>query len=184
VRGEVLPSPALRYTDPDAMACQRDYLRELIPVLAGREEVLCYEFENEMVYPPMSWCRATAAVIRSIDPRTLILGNPGPHEWPEPLLWRESGCDLFSFHPYNDGASAADHGAIVFLRSKYAAQSRLPFYTGEGGLNQNRWQAGVKRVSACTAEAAIGPPARVWRAWRRHREDRPRRRAASSHRVP
>jgi hypothetical protein len=146
VRKETLAPAAARYSDPDAIACQRDYLRELIPLLAAREEVLCYEFENEMVVPPMAWCRDTAAFIRSIDPHTLILGNPGPHDWPEPLRWRESGCDLFSYHPYNDGQPPADHGAIIYLRSKFAAQSGKPFYTGEGGINQNRWQKNVKRI--------------------------------------
>jgi len=146
IRKDILAQASMRYTDADAIACQRDYLRELIPILAAREEVLCYEFENEMVHPPMSWCRITVAEIRSIDPHTLILGNPGPHDWPEALRWRESGCDLYSYHPYNNGAKEADHGAIVFLRSKYSAQSNLPMYTGEGGINQNRWQNGVKRV--------------------------------------
>ncbi|HNX34750.1 MAG TPA: hypothetical protein PKM57_08985 [Kiritimatiellia bacterium] len=160
IRKATLPSPALRYSDPDAMACQCDYLRELIPVLASREEVLCYEFENEMVFPPMSWCAATAAFIRTIDPHTLIVGNPGPHDWPEPLRWRESGCDLYNYHPYNDGLAQADHGAIVYLRSKWSAQSGLPMYTGEGGLNQNRWQNDVKKVGA--ESAARGTRDQIW----------------------
>ena len=160
VRKETLASAALRYSDPDALACQRDYLRELIPVLAAREEVLCYEYENEMVYPPMAWCRDTAAFLRSIDPHTLILGNPGPHDWPEPLRWREAGCDLFSYHPYNDGEPSADHGAIILLRSKFAAQSGLPFYTGEGGLNQNRWQKGAKQMGPQLA--ARGTRDQIW----------------------
>lgn len=160
VRKETVASAALRYSDPDALACQQDYLRELIPVLAAREEVLCYEFENEMVFPPMSWCRATAAFIRTIDPHTLILGNPGPHDWPEPLRWRDSGCDLFSYHPYNDGQSPADHGAIIYLRSKFAAQSGLPFYTGEGGLNQNRWEKNTKQIAP--DPAARGTRDQIW----------------------
>lgn len=160
VKKETLASPALRYTDRDAIACQKDYLRELIPILATREEVLCYEFENEMVHPPMTWCREIAAFIRTIDPHTLILGNPGPHDWPEPLRWRDSGCDLFSYHPYNDGQSPADHGAIVYLRSKFAAQSHRPFYTGEGGLNQNRWENNVKKIGH--AFAARGTRDQIW----------------------
>ncbi len=160
VKKETLASAALRYSDPDALACQRDYLSELLPVLAAREEVLCYEFENEMVYPPMSWCAATAAFIRSIDPHTLILGNPGPHDWPEPLRWRDSGCDLYSFHPYNDGQAPADHGAVIYLRSKWSAQSGLPMYTGEGGLNQNRWQKEVKKIEP--ELAARGTRDQIW----------------------
>jgi len=160
VKKEILASPALRYADRDAIACQKDYLRELIPVLAAREEVLCYEFENEMVFPPMAWCREISAFIRTIDPHTLVLGNPGPHDWPEPLRWRESGCDLFSYHPYNDGEPPADHGAVVFLRSKFAAQSGLPRYTGEGGINQNRWQPDTKKVPVDAA--ARGTRDQIW----------------------
>ena len=48
VKKDTLSSAALRYTDADAMACQKDYLRELLPILAAREEILCYEFENEV----------------------------------------------------------------------------------------------------------------------------------------
>ncbi|MBT4816780.1 MAG: hypothetical protein HON70_13830, partial [Lentisphaerae bacterium] len=99
VRKDILASPAGRYRDPDAIRCQKEYLDELIPVLAGREEVFCYEFENEMVRPPMSWCRDIAAHIRTIDPHTPVLGNPGPHDWPEPWRWRDSTCDLFCYHP-------------------------------------------------------------------------------------
>ena len=160
VKKERLASPALRYSDRDAIACQKDYLRELIPTLAAREEVLCYEFENEMVFPPMAWCREIAAFIRTIDPHTLILGNPGPHDWPEPLRWRDSGCDLFSYHPYNDGEAPADHGAIIYLRSKFAAQSGLPMYTGEGGLNQNRWEDAVKKI--LPEPAARGTRDQIW----------------------
>jgi len=160
VRRETLATPDLRYTDPDAIACQQDYLRELIPVLASREEVLCYEFENEMVFPPMSWCRTIAATLRAIDPHTLILGNPGPHDWPVPLAWRESGCDLYSFHPYNDGQPSADHGAIIFLRSKFSAQTGLPMYTGEGGINQNRWEKETKKMTP--AASARGARDQIW----------------------
>ncbi len=160
VEKDILASPALRYTDPDAIACQKDYLAELLPVLASREEVLCYEFENEMVYPPMAWCREIASFIRTIDPHTLILGNPGPHDWPEPLRWRESSCDLYSYHPYNDGNPTADHGAIIYLRSKFSMQSGLPMYTGEGGINQNRHQKNAKHVTP--EQAARGTRDQIW----------------------
>lgn len=147
VEKRLLGGAALKYTDPDVLACQKDYLVDLLPYLTGRDEVFCYEFENEMIHPPMSWINEMTAFIRGIDPRTLILGNPGPHGWPEPWRWRKAKCDLFSYHPYNDGAPRADHGAVVFMRTKWAAASGLPRFTGEGGINQNRWQPGVKNVS-------------------------------------
>jgi hypothetical protein len=147
VEKRLLGNQAAKYTDPEAIACQKDYLRDLLPHLMGRDEIFCYEFENEMVFPPMSWVNEMADFIRGIDPRTLVLGNPGPHEWPEPRRWARSQIDLFCYHPYNDGDPSADHGAIVFMRSKWAAAAGKPFLTGEGGINQNRWQADVKKCS-------------------------------------
>ena len=147
VKEWVVGSAAARYVDPDAIRCQKDYLDELIPILAGREEVFCYEFENEMVRPPMAWCQEIGDYIRAIDPHTPVLGNPGPHAWPEPWRWRDSKVDLFSYHPYNDGQETADHGAVVFARSKWAASAGIPFYTGEGGINQSRWHPGIRKVA-------------------------------------
>jgi len=135
-----------KYTDPEIIACQKDYLRALIPQLAPEPQIFCYELENEMVDPPMSWVNEMTEFIKGLDPRTLVLGNPGPHEHPVPLLWRESKVDLFSYHPYSDGLPFADHGAVVYTRSKWAAMSGKPRFTGEGGINQNRWQKGVRKV--------------------------------------
>ncbi len=160
VEKRVLENAAQRYLNRDAIRCQKAYLDELIPVLAREEAVFCYEFENEMVRPPMSWCRDIAAYIRSIDPRTPVLGNPGPHRWPEPWRWRDSSVDLFSYHPYNDGLQEADHGAVIFIRSKWAAAAGIPFYTGEGGINQNRWQKDVKK--APQAFAMRGARDQIW----------------------
>jgi len=100
------------------------------------------------------------AHIRSIDPYTPVLGNPGPHEWPEPQRWRESDVDLFSYHPYSDGQPDADHGAVVFMRSKWAAAAGKPFFAGEGGINQNRWQSDVADVQA--GFAARGIRDQIW----------------------
>ncbi|MGD9518355.1 MAG: hypothetical protein AB7W28_02475 [Armatimonadota bacterium] len=160
VEKDVLEQAAARYLNRDAIACQKDYLDDLLPYLASREEVFCYEFENEMVFPPMSWVQEIGDYLRSIDPKTPILGNPGPHDWPEPWRWRDSGVDLFSYHPYNDGQATADHGAVCFMRSKWAAATGIPMFTGEGGLNQNRWQAGVSKVTP--QQAARGIRDQIW----------------------
>lgn len=146
VEKRVAPRASDKYTDPDIIACQKDYLRALIPQLAQEPQVFCYELENEMINPPMSWVNEMTDFIKRLDPRTLVLGNPGPHEYPVPLLWRKAKVDLFSYHPYNDGLPFADHGAVVYTRSKWAAMSGKPRFTGEGGINQNRWQKGVKKV--------------------------------------
>lgn len=147
VEKAVLPQAALKYTDLDALAWQKEYLDDLLPHLAPREEVFCYELENEMVHPPMSWVNEITQYIRATDPQTLVLGNPGPHEWPEPWRWHGSAVELFSYHPYNDGQREADHGAVAYMRSKWAAACGKPMFTGEGGINQNRWQSGVNKAS-------------------------------------
>ncbi|MBT3286953.1 MAG: hypothetical protein HN380_06365 [Victivallales bacterium] len=134
VEKRLLRNPYDRYVDADVIACQKDYLRELLPILAGREEVFCYEFENEMVRPPMSWCNDMADFIRSIDPHTLILANPHPILWPAPLQWRDSHIDLFCDHPYNSGTPQADRGVLIFTRAKWCLASGKPSLTGEGGV--------------------------------------------------
>jgi hypothetical protein len=134
VEKRLLRNPYDRYVDGDVIACQKDYLRELVPILADREEVFCYEFENEMIRPPMSWCNGMADFIRSIDPHTLILANPHPILWPAPLQWRDSHIDLFCDHPYNSGTPEADRGALIFTRAKWCLASGKPSLTGEGGV--------------------------------------------------
>jgi hypothetical protein len=124
----------LRYTDSDVIQCHKDYLKELIPILAGREEILCYEFENEMHYFPKAWCQEIATFIRSIDPYTLILGNPDPMNWSVSFDWRNGNTDLIAFHTYNNGQLNADMGAVFFMKAKWTAQTKIPFSTGEGGV--------------------------------------------------
>ncbi|MBC7286916.1 MAG: hypothetical protein H5T86_02515, partial [Armatimonadetes bacterium] len=97
VERRLLASSAEKYLDRDAIQCQKDYLRELLPYLVGRDEVFAYELENEMVHPPMSWVNEMTQFIGSIDPHTPVVGNPGPHDWPEPARWRGSEVDLFCY---------------------------------------------------------------------------------------
>ncbi|MCD6352296.1 MAG: hypothetical protein J7M26_09275 [Armatimonadetes bacterium] len=156
----LLGSKKEKYTDPDAIACEKAYLDDLLPHLAPREEVFCYELENEMVYPPMSWVNEMTEYLHKLDPKTPVLGNPGPHAWPEPARWRGSKVDLFSYHPYNDGQPDADHGAVAYMRSKWAAAAGKPMFTGEGGINQNRWQRDVKKVPP--EYAARGIRDQIW----------------------
>ncbi len=160
VERRLLKTAAEKYTDRDAIECQKDYLRQLLPHLVGRDEIFCYELENEMVHPPMSWVNEMTRFIREIDPHTPVLGNPGPHEWPEPLRWRKAAVDLFSYHPYSDGIDGADHGAVVYMQSKWAVAAGKPMFTGEGGINQSRWQKGVRKVPP--DYAARGVRDQIW----------------------
>lgn len=135
VRKEIVPSLARRYSDPDVRECQKDYLRELIPVLAEQEAVFCYEFENEMhEYPGDDWCREMTELIRSIDPKTLILGNPDTMTRARGIQWRNSFCDLLAYHTYNNGFADADTGTFIILKANWARLAGRPFLTGEGGV--------------------------------------------------
>ena len=163
VSKEVLPKAAMRYEDQGVIRCQKEYLAELLPYLSDREEVFCYEFENEMVYPPMSWVNEMAAFIRAIDPKTPILGNPGPHDWPEPWRWRGSNIDLYSYHPYNNGLPEADHGAVIFMRSKWSSATGFPMFTGEGGINQSRWSSNGVTIKKAPQDCATrGIRDQIW----------------------
>ncbi len=155
---KVLKTPESRYADPDVELCHRDYLRELLPVLAGREEVLCYEFENEMHAVPLEWCRKTAAFIRTIDPHTLILGNPHPMYWPKPLDWRDSNVDMVAIHPYNNGRSNADMGTLFHVSAKMAAQTKFPFNTGEGGVYDGQ----IPYDKPCVRQRMQGARDQIW----------------------
>jgi hypothetical protein len=145
-----------RWTDPDVLACRKDFLRELIPSLAAHPAIFCYEFENEMPDPPMAWCREMADFLRTIDPHTLVLGNPHPClvPWSDILCWRESGCDLYSYHPYTDGCPEADQGAVSLCFAKWASQARVPFFPGEGGF-YGHWNDAGKTVEADLLARAV-----------------------------
>jgi hypothetical protein len=164
VEKRLLENPYDRYVDEEVIACQKDYLRELIPILADREEVFCYEFENEMIRPPMSWCNDISDFIRSIDPHTLILANPHPIMWPAPLQWRESNVDLFCDHPYNNGLENADRGALMFTRAKWCMASGKPSLTGEGGVfPASYWtRAGVDYDSVILPQGTRFARDQVW----------------------
>jgi hypothetical protein len=149
-----------KYTDPDVIACQKDYLRKLIPQLASESQIFCYELENEMVNPPIAWINEMVDFIKKLDPRRLVLADPLLSDYQTPLAWREAKIDLYSYHPYNDGLPYADYGAVIYTKSKWSALVGKPRFTGEGGINQNRWQPEVKKVSA--EQAIRGVRDQIW----------------------
>ena len=149
-----------KYTDPDVIACQKDYLRKLIPQLASESQIFCYELENEMVNPFLAWINEMVEFIKRLDPKRLVLADPLFSNFQTPLEWRETRIDLYSYHPYNDGLPYADYGAVIYTKSKWSALVGKPRFTGEGGINQNRWQAGVKKVSE--EQAIRGVRDQIW----------------------
>ncbi|MDR2138556.1 MAG: hypothetical protein LBP50_03280 [Tannerella sp.] len=149
------------YSDPDLIRCHKDYLKELIPILAAREEVLCYELENEMFYFPEDWCREITACIRSMDPHTLILANPHPISWRIPIEWRDwrkSAADLIAFHSYNSGQAKADMGTVLFTLAKWTAQIGIPFGTGEGGV----YFESVSDETRCPEQRVLAARDHIW----------------------
>lgn len=144
-----------RYTDEDAIRCQEDYLRQLIPILAAQEGIFCYEFENEMTRSALPYISRLSALIRSLDPQTLLLVNPHPIVWPMPLEWRDAPIDLFCDHPYTSGTDGADRGAAILTRAKWCLASGKTALTGEGGIFTGwRWHKPHKvPLDICLPEA-------------------------------
>ncbi|MDR2114848.1 MAG: hypothetical protein LBP87_00550 [Planctomycetaceae bacterium] len=158
VDGHLIENELIRYNDADVIQCHKDYLKELIPILAGREEVLCYEFENEMHHFPQEWCQEMATFIRSIDPCTLILGNPDPMNWATPIDWRNSSADLIAFHSYNNGQANADMGTVFFIKAKWTAQTKIPFGTGEGGVYDEH----IPAEKRCAEQLVLAARDHIW----------------------
>ena len=116
---------AEKYTDPDAMACQDLYARELVAALRNNPQVFAYELENEMVSCPASWANHAIEVIRSADPAALVCashGGGGLHT-ADPLWWhRNVRMDFYNYHLYPHGRQTTpeiDYGAAVDVLTRY-----------------------------------------------------------------
>ncbi|MEN6645572.1 MAG: LamG-like jellyroll fold domain-containing protein [Armatimonadia bacterium] len=114
-----------KYTDPDVMACQDQYTRELLGLLKDNPQLFGWEFENEMVNCPQSWAQHMAGVIRSVDPVTPICashGGGGLHTG-DPLWWsKKADIDFYTYHLYSHRDSTSevtDYGAAVHVLTTY-----------------------------------------------------------------
>jgi len=113
-----------KYTDPDVMACQDQYARQLVALLKDNPQLFAWEFENEMVNCPQSWANHMAEVIRSVDPVTPICASHGGGglNTADPLWWtRMTGIDFYTYHLYPQGTTSAevDYGAAVDVLTCY-----------------------------------------------------------------
>ena len=114
-----------KYTDPDAIACQDRYARELATILRGNPQVLCYELENEMVSCPASWANHACDVLRRADPATLVGVSHGGGGLftADPLWWRRNvSSDYYDYHLYPHGRITTpeiDYGAAVDMLTRY-----------------------------------------------------------------
>jgi len=114
-----------KYTDPDAMACQDMYAKELAGALRGNPQVFAYELENEMVACPAVWANHATGVLRSADPATLVCASHGGGglATADPLWWRRQvRTDFYNYHLYPHGRGTSpeiDYGAAVDVLTRY-----------------------------------------------------------------
>ena len=123
-------------TDPDVLACQRDYLTELIPRLRSNPDIFAYEIENEQPDGYMDWTNAQIEQIRRYDALTPIcvshLGSGLLDA--DPVPWsRNTGIDFYTYHIYPFGLQTSaerDYGTAVAITARYSALGK-PAMAGE-----------------------------------------------------
>lgn len=137
LRDRRLISPiAAKYTDPDVLACQDRYVRELIPALRCCPQVFSYELENEMVACPASWARHAIETLRSVDPTRPVCVSHGGGGLltADPLWWhRNTPIDYYTYHLYPHGRKSGpdvDYGAWVDVLTRYGRMCG-PSFMGE-----------------------------------------------------
>lgn len=136
-----------KYTDPDIIACQDLYVRELLPSLRGNSQVFAYELENEMVGCPLDWANHAIAAIRELDPKRLVCVSHGGGGLltADPIWWqRGAKIDFYNPHLYPDEATSnqLDYGAAVSLLTRYGRMAG-PSFLGESSGDQFCWHPNV-----------------------------------------
>lgn len=124
VEGRLLETIDQKYTDPDAIACQDQYAREIVGLLKDNPQVFAYELENEMVAVPPEWIAHACEVIRSVDPHTPVAmshGGGGLHTG-DPMFWMRHGAiDFYTYHLYPRGTTGpdVDYGLLTDVLTSY-----------------------------------------------------------------
>ncbi|MCY3017429.1 MAG: hypothetical protein NTW87_00140 [Planctomycetota bacterium] len=127
-----------KYTDPDAIACQDMYAREVIGLLKDIPSVFAYELENEMVNCPAAWANHAMDVIRAVDRQTPVCvshGGGGLHT-ADPAWWKEkTTIDFYTYHLYpadarSAGSLTVDYGAVIDVLTRYGRMGK-PAFLGE-----------------------------------------------------
>jgi hypothetical protein len=114
-----------KYTDPDVIACQDQYTRELVGLLKDNPQLFGWEFENEMVDCPASWADHMAEVIRGVDEVTPICASHGGGgiNTADPLWWtKQTKIDFYTYHLYAHTTSTSpelDYGAAADVLACY-----------------------------------------------------------------
>jgi hypothetical protein len=143
--GRLIDNPAQKYTDPDVIACQDQYAREIVGLLKNNPQVFGYELENEQVNVPVAWVNHQCAVIRQVDPRTPICMSHGGGglKTADPLYWRKnSSIDFYTYHLYPDSPTQDpyDYGLAVDVLTRYGRMAGRCFLGESVG---DQWSAGA-----------------------------------------
>ncbi|MHB8900955.1 MAG: glycoside hydrolase 5 family protein, partial [Thermoguttaceae bacterium] len=139
--GDLIAPIALKYTDPDVIACQDRYARELLSILRTNGQVFAFELENEMVECPAAWANHAIGTIREVDPLTPVCVSHGGGglATADPLWWhRNVRIDFYNYHLYPHGRTTTpeiDYGAATNVLTRYGRMCG-PSLLGESAGDQ------------------------------------------------
>lgn len=132
-----LVSPRERYHDPDAIACQDQYAREIVGYLKDNPALLAWELENEMVDCPVSWVNHAVETIRSVDPATPVCVSHGGGGLvsADPLYWSRTKASFYTYHLYPLGvtSSGIDYGLATDVLTRYGRMAGTCFLGESSG---------------------------------------------------
>ena len=149
--GQLLKEVAWKYTDPDAMACQDLYVRELTSFLRNCPAIFAYELENEMVNCPTPWANHAIAELRKGDPARAVCASHGGGGLftADPLWWHEkTDIDFYTYHLYPHSSRCTtpeiDYGLAADILTRYGRMCGTSFL-GESSGDQFRYDTDRER---------------------------------------
>ena len=118
-------------SDPDVMACQRDYLTDLIPRLRANPDIYAYEIENEQPNGFFRWTTEQIRLVHELDPVTPVCVS---HLGVDSLAWASvPRLDFFTYHVYPGGSNTTremDYGTAMAIAARYSRLGK-PAFSGE-----------------------------------------------------
>jgi hypothetical protein len=122
--------------DPDVLACQRDYLRDVMPRLVSIPGIFAYEIENEQSSGFLDWTATQLRGVRQVDRLTPVCVSPLGLISPDSACWtRVLDIDFYSPHAYP--SRNAELAMDVLVGAKYTRMFK-PSFTGEAeGFSDN-----------------------------------------------
>jgi hypothetical protein len=117
-------------SDTDALACQRDYLRDVMPRLVAIPGIFAYEIENEQSNGFLEWTAAQLRGVRQVDRLTPLCVSPLGMMSVDAASWtRALDIDFYSPHAYSSG-KGIELALEVLVGAKYTRLFK-PSFTGE-----------------------------------------------------